>query len=95
MQYGFLIAQNFFALHKISQMVGYYRDPHGDKMMKDLTGAHSIKLQRSGFGQQSGTAEQERVGTLQRRLTELEGELKIYKARPCNYSYQTKQSHVL
>ena len=69
-------------------MVGYYRDPHGDKMMKDLTGAHSIKLQRSGFAQ-------ERVATLERRLTELEGELKIYKARPWNNSYQTKQSHVL
>ena len=64
-------------------------------MMKDLTGAHSIKLQRSGFAQQSGTAEQEKMATLERRLTELEGELKRYKARPWNCTKVNRAIYVL
>ena len=46
-------------------------------MMKDLTGAHSVNLQRSGFVQ---SGEQEKVATLERKATELEGELKRFKA---------------
>ena len=68
-----------FLFATLLQMISYYRDPHGNKMMKDLTGAHSVKLQKSGFVQ-SGTAEQEKTASLEQRVAELEGELKRYKA---------------
>ena len=81
LEYTALLFSFLFAT--LLQMISYYRDPHGNKMMKDLTGAHSVKLQKSGFVQ-SGTAEQEKTASLEQRVAELEGELKRYKASKQN-----------
>ena len=47
-------------------------------MMKNLTGAHCAKLQDSGVMQVRST-EQEKIGTLEKQVSDLERELNRYK----------------
>ena len=59
-------------------MISYHRDPHGENIMKNMTGTHCAKLQNSGVIQVK-SAEQEKIDMLERRVSELEGELSRYK----------------
>ena len=59
-------------------MISYHREPHGENMMKNMTGTPCAKFQNSGVIQVK-LAEQDKIDMLERRVSELEGELSRYK----------------
>lgn len=70
------------SVNAVLQVISYYRDPHGERVLKSVTGTHHVQMDSSG-ALTLRKPNQERINTLERKVTELEEQLNTYKVCKC------------